>query len=65
VKNNGWFCNSCKQVSHKEHYCKNKKSHANVFSVRFDSCYLLTKGANGVKSKFIGISMLGLKKKAI
>ena len=25
VKNNGWFCTSCKQVGHKEHDCKNKK----------------------------------------
>jgi hypothetical protein len=45
--------------------CKNKKSHANVSLIKFDSCYLLTKGTNGVKAKFIGISLLGPKKKAI
>jgi hypothetical protein len=26
-----------------------------------NSCYLLTKGANGVKAKFVGTSMLGPK----
>jgi hypothetical protein len=55
MKNNGWFCTSCKQVGHKKHDCDNKKSHANVSSIKFDSCYLLTKGANGVKAKFIGV----------
>jgi hypothetical protein len=65
VKNNGCFCTSCKQVGHKEHDCKNKKSHANVFSINFDSCCLLTKGVNGVKAKFVGTSLLGLKKKTI
>ena len=49
----------------KEHDCKDKKSHANVSSIKFDSCYLLTKGDNGVKAKFVGTSMLGPKKKAI
>jgi hypothetical protein len=65
VKNNGWYCTSCKQVSHIEQYYKNKKSHANVCSIKFDSCYLLTKGTNGVKAKFVGTSLLGPKKKAI
>jgi hypothetical protein len=65
AKNNGQYCYSCKQVGHKEHDCKNKKSHANVSSIKFDSCYLLTKGANGVKDKFVGTSMLGPKKKVI
>jgi hypothetical protein len=65
LKNNGRYCYSCKQVGHKEHECKDKKSQANVFSTKFDSCYLLTKGANGVKAKFVGTSMLGSKKKAI
>ena len=37
VKNNGQFYISYKQVGHKEHDCKNKKSHANVFSIKFDS----------------------------
>jgi hypothetical protein len=62
VKNNGHFCTSCKQVGHKEHDCKNKKSRANVFSIKFDSCCLLTKGTNGVKAKFVDTSLLGPKK---
>jgi hypothetical protein len=65
VKNNGRFYTSCKQVGHKEHAYKNKKSYANVSSIKFDSCYLLTKGANDVKAKFVGTSLLGPKKKAI
>jgi hypothetical protein len=65
VKNNGRFCTSCKQVGHKEHDSKNKNKNAIVSSIKFDSCYLLTKGANGVKAKFVGTSMLGPKKKAI
>jgi hypothetical protein len=65
VKNNGQFCTSCKQVGHKEHDYKNKKSHANVSSIRFDSCYMLVKGANGVKAKFIGAPIVGSKKKVI
>ena len=48
VRGNGRFCNRCKQVEHIEQYCKNKNKHANVSSIKFDSCYLLTKGANGV-----------------
>jgi hypothetical protein len=65
MKNNGWYCSSCKQVGHIEQYCKNKKSHANVSSIKFDSCYMLTKGTNGVKAKFVGTSLLGPKKKDI
>ena len=65
VKNNGRFCISCKQVDHKEHECKNKSKNANVSSIKLDSCYMLTKGTNGVKAKFIGTSMVGSKKKAI
>jgi hypothetical protein len=65
VKNNDQFCTSCKQVSHKEHDCKNKNKNAIVSSIKFDSGYLLTKGANGVKAKFVGTSMLGPKKKVI
>jgi hypothetical protein len=65
VKNNGRFCTSCKQVSHIEQYCNNKNKNANASSIKFDSCYLLTRGANGVKAKFVGTSMLGPKKKAI
>ena len=65
VKNNGQFCTGCKLVGHKEHDCKKKKSRANVSSIRFDSCYMLVKGANGVKAKFIGTPIVGPKKKAI
>ena len=49
----------------KEHDCKNKNKNAIVSSIKFDSCYLLTKGANGVKAKFVGTYMLGPKKKTI
>jgi hypothetical protein len=65
VKGNGRFCNRCKQVGHIEKYYKNKNKNGNVSSIKFDSCYLLTKGANGVKAKFIGTPIVGLKKKAI
>ena len=65
VNNNGRFCNRCKQVGHIEHYCKNKNKDSNVSSIKFDSYYLLTKGANGVKAKFVGTSIVGSKKKAI
>jgi hypothetical protein len=44
VKNNCQFCTSYKQVGHKEHNCKNKRKNAIVLSIKFDSCYLLTKG---------------------
>ena len=50
---------------HVEQYCKNKNKNTNVSSIKFDSCYLLTKGANGVKAKFIGAPIVGSKKKAI
>ena len=50
VKNNGQFCTSCKQVGHVEQKCTNKKSQANVFSIKLDSFYMLTKGTNGVKA---------------
>jgi hypothetical protein len=65
VKNNGQYYTRCKQVSHIEQYCKNKKSHANVSLIKFHSCYLLTKGTNGVKAKFVGTSLLCPKKKVI
>ena len=65
MRGNGRFCNICKQVGHVEQYCKNKKQNANVSSIKFDSCYLLTKGVNGVKSKFIGAPIVGSNKKAI
>jgi hypothetical protein len=65
LKGNGRFCNRCKQVGHVEPYCKNKKSQPNVSSIEFDSCYLLTKGVNGVHAKFVGTSIVGSKKKVI
>jgi hypothetical protein len=66
VRDNGRFYNRCKQVGSIEQYCKNNKTkQLNVFSIRFDSCYMLTKGVNGVKAKFIGTLVVGSKKKAI
>jgi hypothetical protein len=65
VRSNGQFCHSCKQVGHIEQQCKNKKSQTNVSSIKFNSCYLLTKGINDVKAKFIGAPIVGPKKKAI
>ena len=65
VKNNGRFCTSCKQVGYKEHECNNKDKNTNVSSIKLDSCYMLTKGTNGVKAKFIGKPWMGSKKKAI
>jgi hypothetical protein len=66
VKGNGRFCNRCKQVGHIEQYCKtNKNKQPNVCSIRFNSCYMLVKGANGVKAKFIGTPIVVSKKKVI
>jgi hypothetical protein len=66
VKGNSRFCNRYKQVGHIEQDCKtNKKKQLNVSSIKFDSCYLLVKGANGVKAKFISTPIVGPKKKAI
>ena len=65
VKNNGRFCTSCKQVGHVEQKCMKKKLQANVSSIKLDSFYVLTKGINGVKAKFIGKPWMGSKKKAI
>jgi hypothetical protein len=62
VKNNGWFCNRCKQVGYIEQNCNtNKNKQLNVSSI----CYMLIKGANGVMAKFIGTPIVGPKKKAI
>ena len=58
-------CQARKQVGHVEHYCKNKNKDSNVSLIKFDSCYLLTKGANSVKAKFVGAPIVGSKKKAI
>ena len=52
-------------MGHVEQYCKNKNKNANVSSIKIDSCYLLTKGVNGVHAKFIGTPIVGSKKKAI
>ena len=65
VKNNSWFCTSCKQVGHKEQECKNKSKNYNVSSIKLDCFYVLTKGANGIKAKFIGKPWMGSKKKVI
>jgi hypothetical protein len=66
VKGNDQFCNRCKQVEHIEQYCKtNNNKKLNVSSIRFDSCYILVKGANGVKVKFTGTPIMSSKKKAI
>jgi hypothetical protein len=43
----------------------NNKSQAKVYSIKLDSFYVLIKGTNGVKAKFIGASWMGSKKKAI
>ena len=65
VKNNGRFCTNCKQVDHKEHECKNKSKSVNVSSIKINSFYVLTKGTNGVKAKFIGAPWMGSRKKVI
>ena len=66
MKGNGRFYNRCKQVGHMEQYCKiNKNKLSNVSLIKFDSCYMLYKGANGVKAKFIGTPIVGSKKKVI
>ena len=43
----------------------NKKSQAKVSSININSFYVLTKGINGVKAKFIGTSWMGSKEKVI
>jgi hypothetical protein len=66
MKGNGRFCNRYKQVGHIEQYYKtNKNKQPNLSSIRFDSCYMLVKGANGVKAKFVGTPIVSSKKKAI
>ena len=52
-------------MGHKEQECKNKNKNANVSFIKLDSCYMLTKGTNVVKAKFIGKPWMGSKKKAI
>ena len=68
VKGNGHPNQKGKQVRHHEHsqnkINKNKKiEHAH--SIRFDSCYLLTKGEKGVLAKYVGRPNEGPRKKAI
>jgi hypothetical protein len=53
------------QIGHVEQYCKNKNKNTNISLIRFDSCYLLTKGVNGVKAKFVSTLIVGSNKKAI
>jgi hypothetical protein len=66
MKSNGLFCNRCKQVRHiEQNYMTNKNKQLNISSIKFDSCYMLVKGANGVKAKFIGTTIVGLKKRTI
>jgi hypothetical protein len=65
VKNNGSYCKSYKQVGHIEQLCINKKSKANVSSIKFDSFYILTKGKNSIHAKFIDTPWMGSKNKAI
>jgi hypothetical protein len=65
MRNNGRYYKSCKQVGHIEQQCMNKKSHANVSSIKLDSFYVLTKDTNSVHAKFIGAPWMGSKKKAI
>ena len=36
-----------------------------ICSIRFDSCYFLSKGVNGVQAKFVGTPIMGTKKKVI
>ena len=63
VKNNDRFYTSCKQVGHKEHECTNNSKNANVSSIKLNSFYVLTKGTNGVKAKFISKPWMDSKKK--
>jgi hypothetical protein len=66
MKGNGQFCNKYKQVGHIEQdYKTNRNKQLTISSIKFDSCYMLVKGANGVKDKFIGIPIVVPKKKAI
>jgi hypothetical protein len=44
VRNNDWYCKSCKQVGHIDQQCMNKNKNAKVSSIKLDSFYVLTKG---------------------
>ena len=65
VKINGRFYTSYKQVGHVEQKCMKKRPQANVSSIKLNSFYMLTKGTNGVKTKFIGAPWMGSKKKVV
>ena len=52
-------------IKRSKNKCTNKSKNANVSSLKLDSCYMLTKGTNGVKAKFIGPLWMGSKKKVI
>ena len=51
-----WACRAILQEQEQTTKC---------ISIKFDSCYLLTKGVNRVKAKFIGTPIVGSKKKVI
>jgi hypothetical protein len=36
MKNNGWFCTSCKKIGHIEQKYMNKRSQANVSFIKLD-----------------------------
>jgi hypothetical protein len=73
VKSNGPTYYKGKQVRHHEHHNNNKNKMNNTSMVksakmsfiRFDSCYVLTKGENGVKAKYVDTPKMGPKIKAI
>ena len=44
---------------------QDQEQESNASSIKLDSFYVLTKGTNGVKAKFIGAPWMGSKKKAI
>lgn len=63
MRSNGTYYNKCKQARYLEINFKNKNT--TISSIKFDSCYLLYKGANSVHAKFIGVSIVGSMNKAI
>ena len=62
IKESGKVCHKCKKVGHVR---KNCLSNNDVSFVSYDSCYILTRNANGVRAKFVGTSIVGTKKNAI
>ena len=68
MRSDGRYCTKCKQVGHLEHKCNkmnHNKKNAYAYSIRFDSCYVLTKGEKGVRAKFVGTPKKSPKMKAI